>query len=108
MGGDFNVVCFPSERLGKEAITTTIQDFSNFIFSHGLMDVHMDSGLLTWSNNLSRSLLDRFLFATNLEEHFSSMIHRRLPRLLSYHFPILLECIFYEGVKVRLDLKTCG
>ena len=31
VGGDFNVVRFPSERLGSNSFIATVQEFSNFI-----------------------------------------------------------------------------
>ena len=92
VGGDFNIVRYPSERVGAEHITNPMQDFTDFIFSNGLMDIPMAGGQYTWSNNNSRSRLDRFLFSPNIEEHFTMVSQRRLPRLCSDHFPILLEC----------------
>ena len=92
VGGDFNIVRYPSERVGAEHITNPMQDFTDFIFSNGLMDIPMVGGQYTWSNNNSRSRLDRFLFSPNIEEHFTMVSQRRLPRLCSDHFPILLEC----------------
>ena len=92
VGGDFNIVRYPSERVGAEHITNPMQDFTDFIFSNGLMDIPMAGGQYTWSNNNSRSRLDRFLFSPNIEEHFTMVSQRCLPRLCSDHFPILLEC----------------
>uniref|UniRef100_A0A2N9IC54 Reverse transcriptase domain-containing protein n=1 Tax=Fagus sylvatica TaxID=28930 RepID=A0A2N9IC54_FAGSY len=57
-----------------------------------LMDIHMVGGRYTWSNSQSRSRLDRFLFTPTVEDHFTLLVQRRLPRLVSDHFPILLEC----------------
>jgi hypothetical protein len=92
VGGDFNVVRFPSERLGAMHLTTAMQDFSDFISSTGLVDIHMVGGRYTWSNSQSRSRLDRFLFTPTVEDHFNVLVQRRLPRLCSDHFPILFEC----------------
>ncbi len=33
VGGDFNVVCFPFERLGADQFTPAMNDFSEFILS---------------------------------------------------------------------------
>uniref|UniRef100_A0A2N9II99 Uncharacterized protein n=1 Tax=Fagus sylvatica TaxID=28930 RepID=A0A2N9II99_FAGSY len=66
IGGDFNVVRFPSER-----------------------------GLFTWSNNranVAMSRIDRFLYSDEWDDFFPSILQKRLPRILSDHFPIILEC----------------
>jgi len=81
VGGDFNVVRFPSERLGAEAFASTMRDFYDFISSHGLMDIHIKGGQFTWSNTNSHSRLDRFLFTLTLEEHFSMISQRRPPQV---------------------------
>ena len=39
----------------------------------------------------SWSRLDRFLLSSDLEEHFPNIHQKRLRRLLSDHFPVLLE-----------------
>ena len=65
MGGDFNVVRFPSERLGSNSFTATIQEFSNFISEQGLIDLPLQVGTFTSSNSRevgSKVRLDRFLF----------------------------------------------
>uniref|UniRef100_A0A2N9H2I2 Endonuclease/exonuclease/phosphatase domain-containing protein n=1 Tax=Fagus sylvatica TaxID=28930 RepID=A0A2N9H2I2_FAGSY len=52
-------------------------------------------GQFTWSNNREEeamSRIDRFLFTVAREDQFPSITQRRLPRLLSDHFPLLLEC----------------
>ncbi len=92
VGNDFNVVRFPTERWGAANLTTAMQDFSDFISSSGLMDIPMPDGRYTWSNSQSRSRLDCFLFTPTIEDHFSTLVQRRLPRLCSDQFPILLEC----------------
>ena len=91
LGGDFNVISFPSERLGAGRFTCCMYDFSNFISLHGLMDNPLEGGLYTWSNSTSATRLDRFLFSSLLAEYFTHFSQKRLPRVLSDHFPILLE-----------------
>uniref|UniRef100_A0A2N9GTP0 Endonuclease/exonuclease/phosphatase domain-containing protein n=1 Tax=Fagus sylvatica TaxID=28930 RepID=A0A2N9GTP0_FAGSY len=71
VGGDFNVVRYPSERLGAVNITTPMQKFMDFISSTRLMDISMAEGRYTWSNSNSRSRLDRFLFSPSVKEHFT-------------------------------------
>ncbi|XP_030941311.1 uncharacterized protein LOC115966107 [Quercus lobata] len=90
-GGDFNVIRFGSERLGAGRFTCCMNDFSDFISLHGLMDNPLEGGLYTWSNSNSASRIDRFLFSPVLVEYFTHFSQKRLPRVLSDHFPILWE-----------------
>ena len=94
VGGDFNVIRFPSERLGADHFTPAMNDFSEFIFSLGLMDIPMEGGRYTWSNNrenAAMSRIDRFLYTGDWEDRYPTVVQRRLSRLLSDHFPIMLE-----------------
>uniref|UniRef100_A0A2N9E3N6 Endonuclease/exonuclease/phosphatase domain-containing protein n=1 Tax=Fagus sylvatica TaxID=28930 RepID=A0A2N9E3N6_FAGSY len=74
IGGDFNVVRFPSEKSGVAAFTASMHDFSDFIGEFGLLDTPLEGGRFT------------------LADHFGLVIQRRLPRVLSDHFPVLLDC----------------
>ena len=91
LGGDFNIIRFPSERLGAASFSWTMNGFSDFVSLHGLMDIHMEGGFFTWSNSSSASRLYRFLFSPLFDDHFSQFSQKRLSRVLSNHFPILLE-----------------
>jgi len=69
-------------------------DFSDFISKQGLIDLPMEGGTFTWSNSkevASCSKLDKFLLSSDWEEHFPNIRQRQLQRLLSDHFPILVE-----------------
>ena len=95
IGGDFNVVRFPSEKLRAGRNTRAMQDFSDFIFELGLVDLPLLEGQFTWSNNQdppSKSRIDRFLMTTDWEEQFSKLTQKALPRCMSDHCPIMLEC----------------
>jgi hypothetical protein len=74
VGGDFNVVRYPSERAGSDQMSPAMRDFSDFIFSLGLLDIPMEGGSMTWSNLISHSRLDRFLFSPSLEDHFTRIV----------------------------------
>jgi hypothetical protein len=74
LGGDFNVVRHPSKRLGAMQMSTAMQGFSDFIFSNGLVDIPLTGGRYTWSNNHSKSRLDRFLYTPIVEEIFSKIV----------------------------------
>ncbi|KAL4602692.1 hypothetical protein ACB092_10G072500 [Castanea dentata] len=71
LGGDFNIIRFPSERLGAASCTRAMYGFSDFISLHELMDIPMDGGLYTWSNTSSTSRIDRFLFSPLLADHYT-------------------------------------
>ena len=94
LGGDFNVVRFPLERSGSSPFTFAMIDFLDFISEQGLIDLPLEGGTFTWSNSrevASHPRLDRFLLSSDWEEHFSNICQRQLQRLLSDHFPILVE-----------------
>lgn len=63
MGGDFNDIRFSFERLGPENFTQFKHNFSDFISINRLMDIPLEGGNYTWSNSLTRSRIDRFLFS---------------------------------------------
>uniref|UniRef100_A0A2N9EFL4 Reverse transcriptase domain-containing protein n=1 Tax=Fagus sylvatica TaxID=28930 RepID=A0A2N9EFL4_FAGSY len=95
LGGDFNVVRFPAERVGSTNFSTSMHEFSDFISSHGLIDIPLTGGNFTWSNNReisSMSRIDRFLYSADWAEGFIRIIQKRLDRLNSNHFPVALEC----------------
>ena len=95
IGGDFNVIKFPSEKLGVGRHTGAMQNFSEFIFELGLVDLPLLEGQFTWSNNQdpqAKSRIDRFLVSNDWEEKFSHLSQRALPRFVSDHCPIILEC----------------
>ena len=67
MGGDFNVVRYPSERSRTAYFSPAMAGFSEFISNLGLLDPPLEGGSFTWSNNRenpSISRIDRFLFTT--------------------------------------------
>ena len=94
LGGDFNVVRFPAERVGFANFSTSMHDFSDFISSNGLIDIPLIGGNFTWSNNReisSMSRIDRFLYSADWAEGFISIKQKRLDRLNSDHFLVTLE-----------------
>ena len=95
IGGDFNVVRFPSEKSVMVSFNSTMHEFNDFISECGLMDIYLEGGLFTWSNNRdvsAMSRIDRFLFSPAWVDHFGLVNQHRLPRLLSDHFSIRLDC----------------
>jgi hypothetical protein len=95
VGGDFNVVRFPAKKSHSTSFTQAMHNFSDFISAQGLIDTPLLGGKFTWSNGRSidaRSRLDRFLFTADWEDYFGLISQKRLVRLGSDHFPILLVC----------------
>jgi hypothetical protein len=89
------VVRFPSEKLGLMSFNSTMHEFNDFISECGLLDIPLEGGLFTWSNNRdvpAMSRIDRFLFSPAWADHFGLVNQQHLPRLLSDHFPIRLDC----------------
>jgi hypothetical protein len=100
--GDFNVVRFPSEKSGLVSFNSAMHEFNDFISECGLLDIPLEGGLFTWSNNRdvpAMSRIDRFLFSPAWADHFSLVNQIRVPRLLSDHFPIRLDCGRIDGGK---------
>ena len=80
--------------MGAEHFTLGMTDFLDFIFSLGLMDIPLEGRKFTWSNNRETSTMsqiDRFLYSGEWEDRYPTVMQKRLPKVLSDHFPIILE-----------------
>ncbi|KAG2683697.1 hypothetical protein I3760_10G044500 [Carya illinoinensis] len=98
IGGGFNITWFPSERLDDSHISSAMADFLAQIFYLDLVDLPLARGDFTWLNGRAWSRLDRFILSSSWEEHFPDLCQKRLPRLCSDHFPIVLDCgVFMRG-----------
>jgi hypothetical protein len=109
IGGDFNVVRFPSEKLREGRLTGAMTTFSDFIAELGLIDLPLLEGQLTWSNNQdppSKSRLDRFLVSIDWEDQFSHLVQKALPRFVSDHCPILLDSGTYIRGKLYFKFEN--
>ena len=94
VGGDFNVVRFPSKRSQAASFSSAMVGFFDFISNLGLLDPSLEGGSFTWSNNRenpSMSRIDRFLFTTDWEGRFPLIWQKRLCRLLLDHSLIMLD-----------------
>ncbi|KAG6624838.1 hypothetical protein CIPAW_16G055100 [Carya illinoinensis] len=92
IGGDFNVTRFPSECFGNSRMHPAMSDFSECIFELNLVDLPLAGGSCTWANNQTWSQLDRFLIFLEWEIHYPEVWQKRLPRLCSEHWLIMLDC----------------
>ena len=80
--------------MGFNSFITAMQEFSNFISEQGLIDLPLQGGIYTWSNDkevVLKARLDKFLFSADWEDRFPTVSQRRMSRLCSDHFPIVLE-----------------
>ena len=94
LGGDFNIVRFPYEKLGvagRGRLSKSMKDFNTFINETGLRDLNLTNAEFTWSNGRSSSRLDRFLFSLGWEDMFHSVRQEALIRVVSDHFPIIVN-----------------
>ena len=92
--GDFNIIRYPSERLGCESFSLAMFAFSDFIESNSLVDLPSEGASFTWfrdSGLPSMSRIDRALVSLDWEEHFENGSQKVLPRVISNHCPLLLE-----------------
>ena len=92
--GDFNVVRFPSERLGCTRLSSHMMDFSDFVEESNLVDLPLGGGPYTWSSGSdhpSMSRLNRFLVSSDWENFYLDVCQKLMPRPLLDHYPILLE-----------------
>ncbi|KAG6634121.1 hypothetical protein CIPAW_12G097200 [Carya illinoinensis] len=113
IGGDFNTTRFSSERSGDSNTGSAMTDFSALIFELDLLDLPLGGGDYTWSNGRAWSHVDRFIVSPSWETHFPTLCQKRLPRLCSDHFPLMLDCGgLHEGRKYfkfeNMWLKTEG
>ena len=91
---DFNAILSPDECSRGGSLNSDMKRFSEVIEDLELKDLPLLWGPFTWSggvNNQSFSRLDRFLVNEEWDCHFSGSRQCVLSRLVSDHFPILLE-----------------
>lgn len=94
VGGDWNVVRFPGEKLGGYRTSSDMQAFSDWINTNSLIDLQLNGATFTWSSHQSppsMSKIDRFLMSTNWLELYSDVCQMPLPKPTSDHCPIMLD-----------------
>lgn len=62
IGGDFNAIRFPSEKLGASRMTHQMCRFNKVIEDHGLVDLRLKWATFSWTNNQEKgsSWFDKF------------------------------------------------
>ncbi|KAK3206441.1 hypothetical protein Dsin_020487 [Dipteronia sinensis] len=93
MGGDFNVILDPMERVGVGSNMGGINSFKNFILQAQVIDIPLQGMTFTWSNNRSQEAwaqLDRFLVSPEILLWFPQLTQKGLEMSLSDHNPIML------------------
>ncbi|KAK9929535.1 hypothetical protein M0R45_026631 [Rubus argutus] len=94
VGGDFNVVRFPSEKSNGGRTTKSMRAFNNF-----LQDTNMGIPIYSMRNLLGRILgrmrfaagLDRFIFTSEWEELFPNVRQKTLVRVTSDHCSVKID-----------------
>ena len=59
IGGDFNIIIFPSEKNKPMAIGRFINYFNCLISTYELIDINLMKGKFTWSDNQPNPTLQR-------------------------------------------------
>lgn len=94
IGGDWNVIRYPSEKLGGSRITGDMRRFTDWINSHSLGDMPLSGASYTWSNHQrdpAMSRLDRFLVLTDWMNIYPEVRQVALPKSASDHCLILIN-----------------
>lgn len=74
LGGDWNVIRYPTEKSSGSQITSDMLSFTDWINSQSLVDLPLGGTTFTWSNHQSSptlSCLDRFLVSNDWLNLFS-------------------------------------
>ncbi|KAK8632726.1 hypothetical protein V6N13_073109 [Hibiscus sabdariffa] len=94
VGGDFNIIRVPEERIGVSLNRGAMDSFSDFIEGLSLVDLPLYGGRFTWSNfgeTASFSRFDRFLLSPYFLRGWHDLIQAIHPKGISDHNPISLS-----------------
>ena len=100
VGGDFNEILSPDKRFKGGRISNSMRRFADILNDLELRDLPLQGGPFTWRGGLNgrfKSRLDRFVASSDWESHCCKVIQSCLPRPVSDHCPILLDC---DGVRM--------
>ena len=111
LAGEFNIIRYPSERLGCESFSPAMFAFLDFIEKNSLIDLPLEGASFTWFRDSGlpfMSRIDRALVSIDLEEHFENVSQRVFPHVLSDHCRFCWKLVLFDVVEVPLNLKICG
>jgi len=94
--GDFNIIRFSSEKNKNNGAHAHSDKFNHIISYYELIDIHMNGGKYTWSNNQTPPTLerlDRALISKDWEDLFPMVTLHKLSRDISDHNSIILSTL---------------
>ncbi|KAI0498689.1 hypothetical protein KFK09_019587 [Dendrobium nobile] len=92
VGGDFNTISNPDERLGGSFPNHhSMDEFNDMIIDCSLLDIGYSGNRYTWHRGHLWQRLDRVLFNNAWVNTFNSTNVEHLSRTLSDHSPLLIN-----------------
>ncbi|KAK3175726.1 hypothetical protein Dsin_032613 [Dipteronia sinensis] len=88
LGGDFNSVLEPSERIGEGNHTGSMRSFKSFIHEIKVLDIPLSGMSFTWTNfrvHAAWARLDRFLLSPEILNRFPNLVKKGFYRSVSDH-----------------------
>ena len=83
VGGDFNIIHFPSEHNRLDRLNRSMRRFSEVIDDLELVDLPLLGGNFTWSGgsqNHYHACLDKYLVSQDWLDHFNKVEQLKLPK----------------------------
>ncbi|KAK8691361.1 hypothetical protein V6N13_074872 [Hibiscus sabdariffa] len=100
IGGDFNTVKSPEEKLGVSFNHSAMKALADFIDNTSLIDLPLVGSKFTWSNlreSATMCRLDRILVSPEILELLPGLTLQALPKSISDHNPILAYVEKYKS-----------
>lgn len=92
MGGDFNSILYAAEKRGGSALSTSIcPNFNSWFHANNIVDLQFSGPRYTWTRGNLSKRLDRAMSNHEWILKFDNYSVTHLPRVESYHRPILVR-----------------
>ncbi|XP_074265737.1 uncharacterized protein LOC141588181 [Silene latifolia] len=91
-------VLSPEERLGQQNRSTSMDDFENWVQDMELIALPLIERKFTWVNCRVANQIDKAFINCSWLTHFPNTKLWPLPKLVSDHYPLLVECDKIKGV----------